>query len=179
MSRDIKSPTATACDGYPSADRDSDRLAHTKCDLFVVVSLKREFCFACPVFTYTQRATLRTSPEEHGILYSRTQSPQLLPGERGIQKFSIGVTMAPQQPNLHFTSRVCYSIYYPIPYNIKVRDVGQVLPYHIRHLIDNWRAEDDKYHQPVSESTVISEGIESPPLQSSQEGEQILSGELA
>jgi hypothetical protein len=56
---------------------------HTQTPRFVVVRHKREFCFACPIFTYSGRATLKPDvrAEEHGILYSDGQSPSLLPYE--------------------------------------------------------------------------------------------------
>jgi hypothetical protein len=69
---------------------------HANVRRFVVVRHKKEFCFACPISTCGKHATKKPGvrAEEHGIIYSEGRAPQLIPGESGITKSSIGVVMA-------------------------------------------------------------------------------------
>lgn len=122
---------------------------------FVVVRVKREFCFACPIFTYSGRATTKAGvrASEHGIVFSEGQKPQLLPGEAGIVKPSIAVSTASGELKLPVASRIYYGIHHPIQYNIKVKDIGQVLPSHVPSLIGNWKAEDNGETQQAPEVT--------------------------
>ncbi|KAF2823150.1 hypothetical protein CC86DRAFT_76631 [Ophiobolus disseminans] len=122
-----------------------DNFVYTNVRRFVVVRQKREFCYACPIFTYSGKATTKRGvrPSEHGIAYSMTQEPQLLPGESGITKASIGVHMAHRVPSLDKASRIYYGIIHPIQYNVKVKEIGSVPANHLPVLIGNWRAEDE------------------------------------
>jgi hypothetical protein len=83
-----------------------DNWVYTNVRRFVVVRHKREFCFACPIFTYGNRATTKpgVKAKEHGVIYSENQTPQLIPGESGITKASIGVVMADGQTQLQVAS---------------------------------------------------------------------------
>jgi len=123
-----------------------DDLVHTQTRRFVVVRQKKELCFACPIFTYSERATLKpgVKPEEHGIAYSWDQEPVLIPGESGITKASIGVVMADGEPPLDTASRIYFGIHHPIQYNVKVKEIGHVHEDHIHSLIENWNEENGK-----------------------------------
>jgi hypothetical protein len=123
-----------------------DNYVYTNKRRFVVVRQRKEFCFACPIFTYGRRATKKPGvrAEEHGIIYSEGRSPQLIPGELGITKSSIGVVMAEGQTDLQIESRIYYGIHHPIQYNVKVKDIGQIIQSHVPTLIGNWKEEDDK-----------------------------------
>jgi hypothetical protein len=98
-----------------------------------------------PIFTYGNRGTTKRGvrAEEHGIIYSWGNTPQLVQGESGITKQSIGVQMSDGVPDLHISSRVYYGLHHPIQYNVKVKDIGQVLASHVPALIGNWKSEDD------------------------------------
>jgi hypothetical protein len=156
--------TATSYNSSISEARFLGHLVHTQSRRFVVVRQKREFCFACPIFTYSKRATLKwgVRPEEHGIAYSDNQQPQLLKGEKGIKKSSLAVTMAPGEPDLHIASRIYYGIHHPIQYNVRVKDIGQVLPHHVPALIGNWKAEDQGETRQAAEVTAAAEEPELP-----------------
>jgi hypothetical protein len=146
LSEPAGSTTVTSYNSAASISevRYQGNFVHTQTRRFVVVRTRREFCFACPIFTYSNRATLKRGvrPEEHGIAYSDGEQPQLVPGEAGIRKPSVAVAMAAGEPSLHIASRIYYGIHHPIQYNVKVKDIGQVLEHHIVHLIGNWMAED-------------------------------------
>jgi hypothetical protein len=132
-----------------------NHFVYTTVRRFVVVRQKREFCFACPIFTYSGRATTRTGvrPEEHGIIYTWGKTPQLLPGETGIEKASLSVVMARNEPPLHEACRIYYGIHHPIQYNVKVKEIGYVPRDKIPVLIGQWREEDDKDTEQSSEVT--------------------------
>lgn len=112
---------------------------------FIVVQRKREFCYACPIFTYSGSATTKRGvrPEEHGIAYSWGDRPLLISGEGGITKPSIAVLMAEGVPSLHVASRIHYGITHPIQYNVKVKEIGHVPTVQIPWFISNWKVEKD------------------------------------
>ncbi|KAH7068391.1 hypothetical protein BKA63DRAFT_113459 [Paraphoma chrysanthemicola] len=122
-----------------------DNFVYTNVRRFVVVRQKQEFCFACPIFTYSGRGTTKPGvrPEEHGIAFTWGQDPQLLPGEVGIEKASIPVVMADGHKPLDKACRVYYGIHHPIQYNVKVKEVGYVPSDAVPQLIGNWRTEDN------------------------------------
>jgi hypothetical protein len=98
-----------------------------------------------PIFTYSKRGTLKrgVKAEEHGVIYSEGRTPSLLQGEFGITKPSICVQMTNGTPDLDPSSRVYYGIHHPIQYNVKVKDIGQVVKPDLPILLRNWKEEDD------------------------------------
>jgi hypothetical protein len=126
-----------------------DNFVHTSIRRFIVVRQKREFCYACPIFTYSGRATTKRGvrPSEHGIAYSWGSEPQLIPGEGGMTKPSIAVVMAEGTPSLNVASRIYYGIIHPIQYDVKVKEVGYILKDHIPYLISNWKYGDESSGQ--------------------------------
>lgn len=49
--------------------------------------------------------------------------------------------MAPGESHLHSASRIYYGIMYPVQYNVKVKDVGNVTQRSIPSLMANWKEE--------------------------------------
>lgn len=123
-----------------------DNMVYTSARRFVVVRRKQEFCYACPIFTYSGRATTKPGvrPSEHGIAYSWGQRPELLPGEGGMTKPSLSVVMGQGVPALDKASRIYYGIIHPIQYNVKVKEIGYVPQEQVPILIGSWREEDNK-----------------------------------
>lgn len=117
---------------------------YTNVRRFIVVRQKREFCFACPIFTYSGKATTKygVHAREHAIAYTSGYSPQPLAGEYGITKTSIGIIMTQNNPALNAASRIYFGIHHPIQYNVKVKEIGYVQPDHVPYLIGNWKEED-------------------------------------
>jgi hypothetical protein len=141
-----------------------DHLVHTQKRRFVVVRQKKEYCYCCPIFTYSGRATTKRGVRawEHGIAYSIGQKPELIPGESGITKEHVGVVMAAKEPNLEKASRIYYGIHHPIQINVKVKNIGMVHKPHMASLIGNWKEEDgkdDDSKRPIAEE---SEEVEDP-----------------
>ncbi|KAF2625107.1 hypothetical protein BU25DRAFT_372725 [Macroventuria anomochaeta] len=124
-------------------------IVYTNVRRFVVVRRKREFCFACPIFTYSQRGTTKNGvrASEHAIVHSWGKSPQLIQGEIGITKPSIAIVMAEGVPPLHFASRIYFGIHHPIQYNVKVKDIGYVPSDQVHTLIGNWTEENEGTNQ--------------------------------
>jgi hypothetical protein len=116
------------------------------------------------------RSASSALPEEHGIAYSSGQEPMFVPGEKGINKPSIAVAMAQDEPNLHIASRIYYGIHHPIQYNVKVKDIGQVIPHHVPSLIGNWKAEDAGETKQAAEVTWMADEPELPHLHEEHEG---------
>jgi hypothetical protein len=150
---------ATGYDSFMSEVRFKDNYVYQQCRRFVVVRRKPEFCFACPIFTYSNRGTTKIGvrPEEHGIAYSDGRLPEFVKGEKGIKKPSIAVVMAQGEPSLHVASRIYYGLNHPIQYNVKVKDIGQVVEHHVPTLIGNWLAEDGTKTQQAPEVTAAAE----------------------
>ena len=139
---------------------------HTNVRRFIVVRSKREFCFACPIFTYSGRATLKggVRPEQHAIAYSWGGTAQLLEGESGIIKTSISVVMVNNNPALDIASRIYFGIHHPIQYNVKVKEIGYVPSDEIATLIGNWREEDGRELGQASDVTANAEREELAPV---------------
>jgi hypothetical protein len=170
--------TVTSYNSALSEARYQGNVIHTGSRRFVVVRCKREFCFACPIFTYSGRATLKRGvrPEEHGVVYSHGREPKLVQGEKNIKKPSIAVIMTPGEPTLHIASRIYYGIHHPTQYNVKVKDIGQVHPDHLPTLIGNWRSEDDSETRQAAEVTAGAEEPELPYVQEAEEPPSIPPG---
>jgi hypothetical protein len=102
-----------------------------------------------PIFTYSGRGTTKpgVAASEHGIAYSWGSQATPLPGETGITKTPLMVVMTPGEDNLHVASRIYYGIHHPIQYNVKVRDIGYVIPDQVHILIQNWKEEDGETKQ--------------------------------
>jgi hypothetical protein len=64
----------------------------------------------------------------------------LLPGETGITKDPIAVK-TPGSIKLDDASRIYFGIHHPIQYNVKVKDLGMVIPSDIPKVIGYWREE--------------------------------------
>lgn len=152
-----------------------DNYVHTQTRRFVVVRHRPEFCFACPIFTYSGQATTKRGVRagEHGVAYSWGNSPQLLQGESGITKSSIGVVMTANAPNLDPASRIYYGIHHPIQYNVKVKEIGYVPANHLPTLIGNWREEDENEMQ---QSSSLRQGAEFSPSTSQSTPDYYLQG---
>jgi hypothetical protein len=135
--------------------RFKNNFIYTTVRRFVVVRQKREFCFACPIFTYSGKATTKhgVRPAEHGIIYTWGKTPQLLPGETGIEKASLSVVMTENETPLHEASRIYYGIHHPIQYNVKVKEIGYVPRDQVPILIGQWKQEDYKETEQSSEVT--------------------------
>ncbi|KAF2868229.1 hypothetical protein BDV95DRAFT_500966 [Massariosphaeria phaeospora] len=118
-------------------------MAYSQIRRFVVVRSMVQFCYACPVFTYSGRATLKQGvrPREHAVIYTAGSQISLLPGETGITKDSIAVDSAPSVPPLNKCSRLYFGIHHPIQYNVKVKDLGMVSDNDIPKMIGYWREE--------------------------------------
>ncbi|KAF2026443.1 hypothetical protein EK21DRAFT_74114, partial [Setomelanomma holmii] len=104
-------------------------LVHTQVRRFVVMRRKREHCYACPIFTYMEKGTLKNgvNPEEHAIVYRYGSQPRLLDGETGMTKHPICVVMN-ENETLSPASRLNFGVQHPIQYNVKVKDLGYSTP---------------------------------------------------
>ncbi|KAF2469459.1 uncharacterized protein BDR25DRAFT_289019 [Lindgomyces ingoldianus] len=113
---------------------------HSQIRRFIVVQRKPEFCYACPVFTYGGRATTKRGlrPWEHSVVHTTGTDAQLLPNETGIKYLRITVDPAPDVEPLHPASRIYFGIHHPIQYNVRVKDLGQVIEPHVPRLLGYW-----------------------------------------
>lgn len=135
-------------------------LAYTQVRRFIVVRQKKAFCFAMyvqllyrltspqtniirPIFTYHDQGTLKpgVEPDEHAIAYSWGQHPQLLAGETQLTKEPICIAMTDDRKPLNIASRIFFGIHHPIQYNVKVKDLGYVIPDHLSTLVGYWAME--------------------------------------
>ncbi|KAH7092334.1 hypothetical protein FB567DRAFT_545497 [Paraphoma chrysanthemicola] len=119
---------------------------HSQIRRFVVVRAKRGFCYACPIYTYSGRGTLKpgVNAAEHAIAYSWGHQPQLLKDENGITKPPIAIVMNEGERPLDMTSRIYFGITHPVQHNVKVKDIGYVPKDFMPALIASWKEELDK-----------------------------------
>ncbi|KAF1941207.1 hypothetical protein EJ02DRAFT_455406 [Clathrospora elynae] len=116
---------------------------HTQVRRFIAVRQKREFCFAIPIFTYGSQGTKKSGvvANEHAIAYSYGHQPTLLPGESSMTKEPICIVMHGDERPLITSSRIYFGIHHPIQYNVKVKELGYVLPSHLVNLKGYWNME--------------------------------------
>jgi len=117
-------------------------MAHTQIRRFIVVQQKREFCYALPIFSYSNQGTKKAGvvPSEHAIAYSYGFQATLLPGEEKLEKDPICIVPIDTGP-LSTASRIYFGIHHPIQYNVKVKDLGYVLPNDLANLLKYWAME--------------------------------------
>jgi hypothetical protein len=116
---------------------------HSQIRRFIVVGPRHGFCYAVPIFTYGNQATKKrgVDPSAHAIAYSMGSSPSLLDGESTLEKEAICIMMAQGVPPLSVASRIYFGIHHATQHNVKVKDIGQVHPHHIRNLLSHWNAQ--------------------------------------
>ncbi|KAF2030977.1 hypothetical protein EK21DRAFT_88500 [Setomelanomma holmii] len=121
-----------------------DNLVHTQTRRFVVVRAKKEFCYACPIFTYGGQATTKRGVRvaEHGIAFSVGQDPELVSGKTGITKPSLGVKDGSRRaPSRESVANLFWN---PSSYPVQCQGegIGHVLSEPT--LIGNWMEEEDR-----------------------------------
>ncbi|KAA8626975.1 hypothetical protein A1F94_002029 [Pyrenophora tritici-repentis] len=117
-------------------------MAHTQIRRFIVVHQKREFCYALPIFTYGKQGTRKPGvvPSEHAIAHSYGYQATLLPGEAELEKDPICI-VSPDGAPLSTASRIYFGIHHPIQYNVKVKDLGYVVPADVSKFTQYWAME--------------------------------------
>jgi hypothetical protein len=121
-----------------------------------------------PIYTYSGRGTTKhgVQASDHGIVYSYGTQATLLPGEFGITKPSLQVVMAQGEKDLHVASRIYYGIHHPIQYNVKVKDIGYVVPDQVHILIANWKDDGtgaEQLRQAITQAEMPQKLLESAP----------------
>ncbi|KAF1958042.1 kinase-like protein [Byssothecium circinans] len=111
---------------------------------FVVVSVRRGFVQACAISTYSGRATLKPGciPSEHSVIYLEGHRPYYVGGEQERGLTNEPIAIRPTEPDdikLHKTSRLHFGKSFPIEMNVKVKDIGIVIPEHVSRLLAYWR----------------------------------------
>jgi hypothetical protein len=90
------------------------------------------------ISTYSGRATLKRGciPSEHSIIYVEGAHPVMYDGE-ALTKAPIAVRPAASEPNLVLkpASRLHYGKAYPVEMNVKVKDLGDVVPEDLTNLL--------------------------------------------
>jgi hypothetical protein len=92
-------------------------------------------------------------PDEHAIVYSYGQQPSLLPGEQELSKHPICIQTAPGERPMSMAARIYFGIHHPIQYNVKVKDVGQVLGDYLPTFLGYWAQENGIETQQTAEIT--------------------------
>jgi hypothetical protein len=126
---------------------------------FVIVRVprKKHFVYACPITTYGGRATAKQgcSPREHAIVYLSGKQPQTvrgeipIRGEGGMTKDPIEIKPASTNESLDIASRLRFDKTYPVEWNVKVKDIGRVVPQDMPRLLQYWK---DEYLNDADES---------------------------
>ncbi|KAF2439048.1 hypothetical protein P171DRAFT_476883 [Karstenula rhodostoma CBS 690.94] len=119
---------------------------------FVIVDVRRGFVYACPIFTYTRRGTLKSGciPSEHSVVYLNGSAPVTFTGEteRGLNKQPICVNPVDASVRMEPASRLHYAKAYPIETNVKVKDIGDVAAEHLSVLLRYYREENSPLDYP-------------------------------
>ncbi|KAF2267705.1 hypothetical protein CC78DRAFT_565900 [Lojkania enalia] len=96
------------------------------------------------ISTYSHRGTTKSgcNPSEHVIVYFTGESPVPLQGEYGITKEPIEIEPANPSLQMESASRLRLGKTYSIEWNVKVKDIGRVIPEHMSRLVRYWKDED-------------------------------------
>jgi hypothetical protein len=86
--------------------------------------------FPSPIFTYSGQGTMKrgVNPGEHTIAYAYGSAPQQLRGELTLAKEPICIVTTDDHRPISKAARICFGIYHPVQYNVKVKDIGYVRP---------------------------------------------------
>ncbi|KAI8937912.1 hypothetical protein NX059_005596 [Plenodomus lindquistii] len=119
-----------------------NELAHTQVRRFIVVRRKRGFCYAVPIFSYSNQGTKKRGviPQEHAIAYAYGTVPRLLDGEQVLSKTAIPIELIAGE-RLSQASRIFFGIHHPIQHNVKVKDLGRVHPDWMPTFLGYWNME--------------------------------------
>jgi len=119
-----------------------NELAYTQVRRFIIVRRRRGFCYAVPIFSYSNQGTKKRGvvPDEHAIAYSFGKQPRLLEGEQRLSKESICIVTKDGE-HLSRASRIFFGIQHPIQYNVKVKDIGYVHPDWMPTFLGYWNQE--------------------------------------
>ncbi|KAF2015911.1 hypothetical protein BU24DRAFT_422221, partial [Aaosphaeria arxii CBS 175.79] len=132
--------TATADNSFIRAAPFVSEQIDTQIRRFIVVRVppRKTYFYACPVFTYGGGATreIGVDPEEHAVVYSVGEPPQLLKGET---HKTIGVIMDSSEPALPAACRIRFGIHVPVEHNVKVKNLGMVQPDDLARLVFYWQ----------------------------------------
>jgi hypothetical protein len=122
---------------------------------FVVVAERQGFCYACPISTYSGRGTLKRGciPAEHAVIHMKGTTPVRFLGENGMTVEPIAVEPAEPGLTLEAASRVRLGKLYPIEWNVKVKDIGKVIPEDMTKLVTWSRVQNPEMLGSESERT--------------------------
>jgi hypothetical protein len=148
----------------------SDRMKHfVKAWLAISVSLNWKtigLILLSSLNTYGRRGTLKpgVDAKEHAIIYLEGTQPSYLPGESGMSKAPIQVHPATASEALDPATRIRFGRAYPIEWNVKVKDVGMVVPQDIDRLLNYWREEeripdDEVLSKTLSQTTLGAQAV--------------------
>ncbi|KAH7112799.1 hypothetical protein B0J11DRAFT_541935 [Dendryphion nanum] len=111
---------------------------------FIIVKVEHGFVYAIPIYTYSGRGTTKRgcNAKEHAPAYLRGQSVQYFEGEAeaGMDKKPIEIVPASADIMMNGASRIRFGKTYPVEWNVKVKDIGQVLKKHMRLLYKYWKS---------------------------------------
>lgn len=81
-----------------------------------------------PILTYGKQGTAKNGvkPDDHAIIYTSGQPPDLLPNEPALHKNPIRVVPESRRVKLAPESRVNYSKLYTVEHNVKVCFIGKI-----------------------------------------------------
>lgn len=96
--------------------------------------------FVSPISTYGGQGTLKYGcvPSEHSVVYFIATKPTLFCRE---ELFKEPIAVRPADPSLKMdpASRLNYGKTYPIEMNVKVKDIGDVIPEDLSNLLAYYR----------------------------------------
>ncbi|KAJ8118176.1 hypothetical protein OPT61_g783 [Boeremia exigua] len=125
--------------------------AYSQIRRFVVVSARRYFVLACAISTYKNQGTLKRGcdPGEHALIYNTNVNPETCykPGERqqGLYKEPIEVDQDGSGSILVPESRIRFGKIYSIEWNVKVKNIGRVVPSHLGLLRSHYEEEERRW----------------------------------
>lgn len=102
------------------------------------------------ISTYSERGTLKPgcNPREHAVIYNKGIDPETcyLEGERenGLCKEPIEVDAGNSGSYLKPRSRIRFGKAYSIEWNVKVKDIGKVVPRDMSKLLAYYEEEDQE-----------------------------------
>lgn len=118
---------------------------------FVVLREKRGQAICLAIFTYGSKGTLKAgvNPLDHAIVYGSQEKPQLLDGEKQLQKQPFPIVIEDPQETIVASSRLDFGRTFSVEHNIKVCKIGRIATEHLPRL-------DEYFEQTIVETSKYS-----------------------
>ncbi|KAF2867744.1 hypothetical protein BDV95DRAFT_502078, partial [Massariosphaeria phaeospora] len=120
----------------PTASSGSERTIYYKIRRFVVIRQKSTHCLCLPINTYSGQGITKRGiyVQDHAAVVSAGGEGQLIEREQELTKSSLYIKTEDPSISIDSASLIKFGKVYTVEYNLKVKNIGRILPASISHL---------------------------------------------